>query len=55
METDNILIIAISVVIAIILTVIFFRILLPIIVFLVIAYSVYMIITDWNNHRKYQY
>lgn len=55
MELDNIIIIVIACVGSFILTSIFFRFLLPIIVFLVIAYFIYEMLTNWNEHRKYQY
>ena len=54
MELDNIIIIVISVVVAIILTKLFFNLILPVIVFLVLAYFVYQVLNGWDEKQKYQ-
>ncbi len=55
MTIDDILIIVITVLVAIVLTYLFFRIAFPIIVFLAFVAVVYYLITNWNDRRKYQY
>ena len=55
MELSNIIIILIACVISAILTSIFFKFLLPLIVFVVIAYFVYEVIVGWMDHRRYDF
>lgn len=55
MELSNIIIILIACVISAILTSIFFKLLLPLIVFVVIAYFVYELLISWREHRRYQF
>ena len=55
MTLDNILIIVISIIVACIITYLFFKFLLPIIIFLIILVAIYGIISKWNDERKYQY